>query len=272
MVQIEPVTDDGILIHIAADSPDRSLRALLLLEAIATADAPLSLAQLSDRLDAPKATLLRMLVALERLGFVLREVDEKAYLLGPRANRLGLSLLRNEVVLQRSRLILQTLVGQLGETCNLTAMDADSVIYIDRVETSEPLRLHVEPGTHVPLHCTASGKLFLAQMPVERRSAMLKHLALTSQTDRSITDVDLLETELERIRVRGVGIDSEEFVRGMVAVAVPIMSAQGDCLAALACHAPTARKSLGDLLEYVPRLQAAAAQLALSFALDASQG
>lgn len=146
MVQIEPVTDDGILIQIAADNPDRSLRALLLLEAIATADAPLSLAQLSDRLDAPKATLLRMLVALERLGFVLREVDEKAYLLGPRANRLGLSLLRNEVVLQRSRLILQTLVGQLGETCNLTAMDADSVIYIDRVETSSPCACMSSPA------------------------------------------------------------------------------------------------------------------------------
>lgn len=272
MVRIEPNIEGGELEPMTADNPDRSLRALLLLEAVASADAPMSLAQLCDRLEAPKATLLRMLVALERQGYLLREVDEKAYLLGPRANRLGLSLLRNEVVLQRSRLILQTLVRALGETCNLTALDGDSVIYIDRVETHEPLRLHVEPGTHVPLHCTASGKLFLAQMPAERRSAMLKQLALTPQTDRSITDVDLLETELERIRVRGVGIDSEEFVRGMVAVAVPILSAQGDCLAALACHAPTARKSLGDLIEYIPRFQAAAAQLALSFATQSSQG
>lgn len=257
---------------VSEENPDRSLRALLLLEAVACADTPLSLAQLSDRLEAPKATLLRMLVALERLGYLLREVDEKTYLLGPRASRLGLSLLRNDVMLERSRLILQTLVRQLGETCNLTALDGDCVIYIDRVETREPLRLHVEPGTHVPLHCTASGKLFLAQMPAQRRRAMLTHLELTPQTDRSITDVGVLESELERIHARGVGIDSEEFVRGMVAVAVPISNAEGHCVAALACHAPTARKSLNDLIEYIPRLQAAAAQLALSLTLESSRG
>lgn len=257
---------------VSEENPDRSLRALLLLEAVASADTPLSLAQLCDRLEAPKATLLRMLVALERLGYLLREVDEKTYLLGPRASRLGLSLLRNDVMLERSRLILQTLVRQLGETCNLTALDGDCVIYIDRVETREPLRLHVEPGTHVPLHCTASGKLFLAQMPAQRRRAMLTHLELTPQTDRSITDVGVLESELERIHARGVGIDSEEFVRGMVAVAVPISNAEGHCVAALACHAPTARKSLNDLIEYIPRLQAAAAQLALSLTLESSRG
>ncbi|MCW2269586.1 Transcriptional regulator KdgR [compost metagenome] len=257
---------------VSGENPDRSLRALLLLEVLANADAPLSLAQLCDRLAAPKATLLRMLVALERLGFLLREVDDKTYLLGPRASRLGLALLRNQVVLQRSRLVLQALVRQLGETCNLTALDGDSVIYVDRVETHEPLRLHVEPGTHVPLHCTASGKLFLAEMPAHRRRDILKQLELTPSSDRSITDCDLLESELERIRARGVGIDSEEFVRGMVAVAVPIRGADGQCLAALACHAPTARKSLNELIEYIPQLQAAAAQLALSLALDSSRG
>jgi IclR family acetate operon transcriptional repressor len=266
MEQNEPKNSYASLEADAGSNPDRSLRALLLLEVVASADEPLSLAQLCERLEAPKATLLRMLVALERLGYLLREVDEKTYLLGPRASRLGLLLLRNEVVLQRHRLILQTLVRQLGETCNLTAVDGDRVIYIDRVETTEPLRLHVQPGAHVPLHCTASGKLFLAEMPAQRRSALLEHLELTAQTDRSITDVDLLETELERLRTRGVGIDSEEFVRGMVAVAVPIRNAEGHCVAALACHAPTARKSLNDLIEYIPQLQAAAAELAASFA------
>ncbi|MFJ4394915.1 IclR family transcriptional regulator [Pseudomonas sp. NPDC089396] len=272
MEHIVAKTEGRPLEPINAENPDRSLRALLVLEVLASVDAPLSLAQLCERLAAPKATLLRMLVALERLGYLLREGDEKTYLLGPRASRMGLALLRNHVVLERSRLILQTLVRQLGETCNLTALDGDRVIYVDRVETHEPLRLHVEPGTHVPLHCTASGKLFLAEMPVHRRSAILKHLELTPSSDRSITDHDVLASELERIHSRGVGIDSEEFVRGMVAVAVPIRGADGQCLAALACHAPTARKSLNELIEFIPQMQAAAAQLALSLALDGARG
>ncbi|MAB98733.1 MAG: IclR family transcriptional regulator [Pseudomonadaceae bacterium] len=248
-----------------AATPDRSLRALLLLDAIAQSDSPLSLAQLSHRLDTPKATLLRMVQAMERLGFLLREEDEKSYLLGPRSGQLGLHLLRNGVVMQRHRLILEALVRKLGETCNLTALDGSQVIYIDRVETTEPLRLHVEPGTHVPLHCTASGKLFLAEMPVADREQLLTCIPLLAQTSRTITDTGLLQAELERIRSRGVGIDSEEFVAGMVAVAVPIRDAQGRCVAALACHAPTARKSLNDLIDGIEDMQAAAAQLALMF-------
>lgn len=246
-------------------NPDRSLRALLVLEAIALADAPMSLAQLSHRLATPKATLLRMVQALERLGFLLREVDEKTYLLGPRATQLGLRLLRNDVVMQRHRLILESLVRTLGETCNLTALDGNRVIYIDRVETSEPLRLHVEPGTHVPLHCTASGKLFLAEMPADARQQLLQCLQLTAQTPRTITDMGLLQAELERIGSRGVGIDSEEFVAGMVAVAVPIRDVHGHCVAALACHAPTARKSLNDLIDGIESMRDAAAQLAAMF-------
>jgi DNA-binding IclR family transcriptional regulator len=246
---------------------DRSLRALLALEAIVEAGEPLSLAQLADRLSTPKATLLRMLAAMERHRFLLREVDEKTYLPGPRAHALGLAALRNEVLLRRHRLTMQELVRDLGETCNLTTLDGDQVIYIDRVETSEPLRLHVQPGTHVPLHCTASGKLFLARMAPEQRRAMLERLPLTRQTDRTLTDIDLLEAELERIRVRGVGIDSEEFVRGMVAVAVPIEDDQGRCVAGLACHAPTARRSLSEMMACIPRLQQAADSLARTLGL-----
>ncbi len=248
----------------ALGNGDRSLRALIALEAVVCASEPVTLAQLSDRLQAPKATLLRMLTALERHGYLIRELDEKTYLPGPHARQLGLHALRNQAVLQRHRLILEELVAELGETCNLTALDGNQVLYIDRVETREPLRLHVEPGTHVPLHCTASGKLYLASMSASQRQRMLAHLPLTRQTDRTLTDAALLETELERIKARGVGIDSEEFVRGMAAVAVPITDAAGHCVAALACHAPTARKSLNDLLDCVPRLREAAALLAES--------
>lgn len=269
MEQNIPKTMVGFAELDSAISPDRSLRALLLLEAIASADSPVSLAQLSHRLETPKATLLRMLQAMERLGFLLREADEKTYLLGPRSSQLGLRLLRNEVVVQRHRAILESLVRALGETCNLTALDGTQVIYIDRVETQEPLRLHVEPGTHVPLHCTASGKLFLAEMPAAAREQLLQHLPLPAQTPRTITDMGLLQAELERISSRGVGIDSEELVAGMVAVAVPIRNADGRCIAALACHAPTARKSLNDLIEGLELMHAAAAQLAEMLVVDA---
>jgi len=115
----------------------------------------------------------------------------------------------------------------------------------------------------VPLHCTASGKLFLSQMTTAERNAMLARLTLKEMTYRTLTDAGRLAAELERLGKRDVGIDNEEFVRGMVAVAVPVRAAAGGpVLAALAVHAPTARATLDDLLKSVPRMREAANRLA----------
>jgi len=135
------------------------------------------------------------------------------------------------------------------------------VLYVDRVDTDEPLRLHLPPGTHVPMHCTASGKLFLSRLPVFDQRKLLSLINLKRMTPKTIVDIDLMEAELKRIEARGIGIDNEEFVRGMVAVAVPICTHDGRTVAAVACHAPTARQSLDQLMENIPKLKVAALKL-----------
>ncbi len=108
------------------------------------------------------------------------------------------------------------------------------------------------------MHCTASGKLFLASMSRLERSRVLARLPLTRNTPRTLTDPARLEEELERLAARGIGIDNEEFVRGMSAVAVPVRAADDRVVAAVACHAPTARVMLDELLRAVPVLERAA--------------
>ncbi|MGN5480691.1 IclR family transcriptional regulator [Cupriavidus basilensis] len=119
------------------------------------------------------------------------------------------------------------------------------------------------PGVHVPLHCTASGKLFLSAMNRLEQQQTLKYLPLTANTPRTISDPVLLEAELDRVRTRGIGVDNEEFVQGMCAVAVPVRqpgtsNGQGRVIAAIACHAPTARKPLEALMRAAPVLESAA--------------
>ncbi|RAS38698.1 IclR family transcriptional regulator [Paraburkholderia bryophila] len=245
----------------------RALRALAVLEQLAAAGQPYSLSQLSLRLHIPKATLMRLIESLEAQGYVTHLPDsrgsDRGITLGPKAAQLALTTLANNTFGRACRSLLRALVDALGETCNLTALDRDTVLYLERVETAEPLRLHLQPGTRVPLHCTASGKLFLAQMPPVERRAMLARLTLERKTQNTLTETNLLEAELDRLAVRGIGIDNEELVRGMVAVAVPVRDASGThLLAALAIHAPTARASLSDLLKSVPRLKEAALKLA----------
>ncbi|MEM5427660.1 IclR family transcriptional regulator [Cupriavidus oxalaticus] len=265
----------------AGDDDARSLRALTVLASLARAQHPQTLSQLAQRLHVPKATLMRLLAAMERAGFVVRMPAERGFVPGPGASALALQTLRSPPVLRECRAILARLVTNLGETCNLTALDGDRVLYVERVETHEPLRLQLSPGIHVPLHCTASGKLFLAAMSRLERRQMLGRLALTRNTPRTLSDLASLEAELDRLGTRAIGVDHEEFVRGMCAVAVPVLEpgpksgtgtgpgsevrpkpARRQVVAAIACHAPTARVSMDALLKAVPMLQGAADEMA----------
>jgi DNA-binding IclR family transcriptional regulator len=250
-----------------SNEDSRVLRALSILDQLAVAGQPYTLSQLSARLHIPKATLTRLIESLEAQGYVMHLPDsrgtDRGITLGPRATQLALATLGSSSFTRACRSLLRGLVETLGETCNLTALDGDTVLYIERVETNEPLRLHMQPGMRVPLHCTASGKLFLSQMTRAERSAVLARLPLTRMTYRTLTDASLLEAELDRLSARGVGIDNEEFVRGMVAVAVPVRDEEGKhVLASLAVHAPTARSSLEDLLKAVPKLKEASLRFA----------
>lgn len=259
------VTQPAFADHAADDT--RVLRALAVLEQLAAAGQPFTLSQLAARLHIPKATLARMIDSLEAQGYVAHMPDsrgtDRGIALGPRAAQLALATLSNNTFTRACRSLLRALVETLGESCNLTALDGDTVLYIERVETAEPLRLHMQPGMRVPLHCTASGKLFLAHLPAAERRLVLSRLSLKRMTHRTLTEQGLLEAELDRLAARGIGIDNEEFVRGMVAIAVPVVdAASGRVLAALAAHAPTARANLNDLLEAVPRMRETALKLA----------
>ncbi|TCT07459.1 IclR family transcriptional regulator [Paralcaligenes ureilyticus] len=236
----------------------RYLRVPALLEQLARTQHPQTLAQLAQRLDLPKTTLMRILQSLVEAGLVVDTPNEKGYVLGPRATLLALATLRSPHFSRTSRAILGQLVQVLGETCNLTTLEGDQIRYLDRVETHHLLRLQLEVGTHVPLHCTASGKLMLASMDADHRRQILDRISLERFTPRTLIDRQQLESELANIRQRGLGVDREEFVLGMVAVAVPVLDAQQNVIAAVACHGPTARVSMEFLLGSVPVLQKAA--------------
>ena len=158
---------------------------------------------------------------------------------------------------------MQTLVEEIGETCNFTMRDGVDVIYIDRVEADWPLRLHLQPGSRVPLHCTASGKLFLSRLPARERRRLLATLPLTRHTGKTIIDPGALEDALCTIRRTGISTDDGEFLDGLIAVAVPVMDRKkkNQMRAAIAVHAPTARLSLAGAMEHVDALREAAAQL-----------
>jgi len=241
------------------------LRALRVLEAVSEASLPITLPQLGLRTRIPKATLARLVAALVGGGYVSMLPGRRELVPGPGTARLGLNALGNGSFRRECRAVLRAVVNRLGETCNLTIRDGDCVTYVERVEAEQMLRLHLEPGTRAPLHCTAGGKLFLAQLEDAEQARLLQSLTLKRMTPATITQPEVLQLELRRLRKLGIGIDNEEFVVGMVGLAVPVCANDGRTLAALVCHAAAARVSLPKLEEHLPLLRASAKTLAALF-------
>jgi IclR family acetate operon transcriptional repressor len=244
------------------------LRAFALLEHIVAADAPISLGDATAAVKLPKPTVYRMLAALEEAGLVAREPEGRRIGAGPRLARLALDVLRNGVARGPRRAILRQLVSEVAETCNLTIIDGSEVVYLDRVESAWPLRMTLQPGSRVPLHCTASGKLLLALLPAGRRKRVVDALPLPCFTDQTIVDRRRLVDELARIRRDGVATDNEEYLAGLVCVAVPVLARDGRAIASVAVHAPVARMPLAAALAHVPTLRRAAAALGTTFVTE----
>lgn len=239
-------------------SAERSLR---LLSTLASAGRALTLAELCEQLALPKATVHRLCQQLLDGGYLARDVDERTFVTGSALRQLAFDTLNHGVARGLRHEVLSAVVAQVGETCNFTTLEGTRVLYLDRVEAHWPLRLTLEVGSHVPLHCTASGKLFLALMPTAQRDALLEQLDLAGMTPNTLTTAQQLREECDQIVRQGYANDREEFIAGLIAVAVPVLDAQDRPRAAIALHAPSARMSLAQAQGKLPSLHAAAARM-----------
>ena len=249
-----------------SSSPSSSspgLRLFDLLEVLVREGRPLTLAEAVAASGWPKPTVHRLLGQLEAGELLAREPDGRRYAVAPRLLRLSESALAGSTQQGVRHAVLRQLVADVGESCNLTALSGAEVVYLDRIESAFPLQFNLRPGTRVPIHCSASGKLLLAHLPAAQRNALLDGLPLARYTATTLRSREALEAEFRRIRKDGYSVDAEEFVEGLVCVAVPVPAQHGGVpRGAVALQAPVARMSLAQAIERLPRLQAAAQALA----------
>jgi DNA-binding IclR family transcriptional regulator len=240
-------------------------KALRVLEVVAARQRPLSIAEIASALDLPQPTAHRIVGTLEKLGFVGREPGKRRIVEGARFVNLGLDVLQAAASNSTRHAVLAALARKTGESCNLGVMAGGNVVYVDRVESHWPLGLRFEPGSRVPLHCTAIGKLMLSRLPAAELEAHLASGALTRYTATTITDARRLKAELERIRKQEYSTDDQEFMSGVVCIAVPVSSPRdGRVCAGLAISAAEARLTLAGVKKFLPDLRAAATKLARS--------
>ncbi|EJT86093.1 IclR family transcriptional regulator [Pseudomonas asiatica] len=235
-------------------------RVMEIIEAVALAKTALSPADLAFMLDIPKPSIHRLLQQIQADGFL--QTNMRGLVVPTeRLHHIAMGVIYASRYKALRQSILRRVSNELDETCGIAMPDGIDMVYYDRVQSDWPLQLHLPEGAHVPMWCTASGKLYLSTFPKSRRQQILNNLSLKRLSKNTITDVHQLEQELIKIRASDLGIDNEEFVEGMVACAVPIRDKSGRLMACLYAHAPTVRKSLEELLSFTPKLQQAAAEL-----------
>jgi DNA-binding IclR family transcriptional regulator len=243
--------------EVDGDTP--ALRLISLLEVIAARDPVFSLQTLVEETGLPKPTLHRMLQQLAAAGLLQREPDGRLYSTGVRLRRLAENLLFNDSFHGARHAVLRQLVAEVGESCNITALSGGEVVYLDRVETAAPLRFYLQPGSRVPAHCSASGKLLLAQMRPAQRQRLLGHALLEACTPKTVTDPAALERELKRVRAQGYAIDDEEFLPGLLCIAVLVPAAAGARPSlCVAVQAPAIRLGREKAVALLPAVRRAA--------------
>lgn len=240
------------------------------LELFARETRPLSPPEVASQLGMSRQAVHRLLRQLEELGLILRLPDDR-FLLGPRAKKLAIDMIGASQISAATHTILENVVAVVGETCNTGMLDGTEVVYIDRVECNWPLRAPLRPGSKVPCHCTAIGKLLLAHLPARRRERLLAVLPLHRYTEYTITDRQAFTDHLREIRKQGYSINNQEDSLGLIGLAVPIRNRSKAVIAGLAIHGPEVRLPVDKAKTYLDDLHAAAAQLgeALEFPTSA---
>jgi IclR family acetate operon transcriptional repressor len=234
------------------------VRAFALLEAMGAARAEVGIGDLATRVQLHVSTAHRLLATLVSLGYVRQNPGTGRYGLGARALHFAEAYLEQSDLRDAARPVLERLSRETGETANLVVLDGHEVLYLDKAESPQNLRIFSRIGRRAPLHATAAGKVLLACRPAEEVSRLLGRGALERLTPRTLTGLTELRLELAETRAQGYAVDRGECEEGAHCIAAPVSAATGEVLAAISLSGPSIRMSGRRVREIVPAVVAAA--------------
>jgi IclR family transcriptional regulator, KDG regulon repressor len=244
-------------------------RGLRLLHLFSEAPRGLTAKQVASLSRLPVSTVHRFLANLVTAGFLNRD-GEGTHSLGIACFSIGQAALGQLDIRRLSLPYLRELNQQTRETIHLTVRHGLSAVYVEKLDSPEPLRIHSRIGAAVPLYCTAVGKVMLAYMPEDEQQRILPDLNLQRQTSNSVGNLQELKTELHRVRKNGYACDLEENERHIRCVAAPIWDHTGSVQSSLSITAPTVRMPVARLRQLAPMIQRAGLQVSAELGYQAN--
>ena len=224
-------------------SPRRILN--ILEEIIADPDS-FTAKKISHKLNIPLPTIYRHIETLCDEKYLVA-CSSKKYLPGPKIRNIILKSLPYEPNFTLRRSYLRKLTNDIEETVSLSMPIGTKLVYFDRIEFHWPMQLNLEAGDHLPLHASASGKLYLSSIDEDKVIQIFKNIKTPKTAKNTIIDIAQFKKEIKKIKNQGYAFDDEEWFDGMVGVSVPIFNSNKDLCFCLSTHTAKSRKDISDL-------------------------
>lgn len=227
------------------------IRASNILKCLSGVKTHFKISELARHLGFDRSTTYRILLSLERTGFV--EKDEKAgtYSLGLAAFEIGNAYLRQMDLIRVSKPIMADLAQKVQETVHLAVLSDTEIVYVDKVDSPRSLGVMSKIGQRAPVYCTALGKTLLAFQPEDEQSRIIHKIRLTPLTPRTITSKQKMMEELGGIRKQGYALDRREIEEDVECIGAPIRNHIGDIIAAISISGPRKKIHTPDEKRFV---------------------
>lgn len=219
-----------------------AIRTLKLIEHLAS-ESELGVTELSSASGWNKTSVYRILQSLLHLGYARQNPATEKYYLTTKLFSVGSSVVRQRGLTQTALPVLEDLSRKTGETTNLAVLDGMQVVYLQKVESDALIGGNINPGSRFPAHCTALGKVLLAELPDDTLKAAFSGGKLKACCSNSITDLPTLLDELRETRQRGYAVDREELSLGLRCVAAAVRDGSDRAVAAISVAGPGERLS-----------------------------
>ncbi|MDA1001007.1 MAG: IclR family transcriptional regulator [bacterium] len=220
-------------------SPSALYKAFDILEAFSRTK-ELSAKDLYALLHIPMATQYRILRALQERGYIMQDPQNRRYKLGLKILHLSAAALEHLDIAEVGWEILRSLWEETQETIHLAMLDGVEIVYVQTLESPQPIRLVSRTGARAPAYCVASGKAILAHSS----KAHVEEVVLAGFrrfNAKTICTVKDFRSELRKIRARGFAISRGEWREEVSGISAPVFDHRGQVLAAMGISGPTER-------------------------------
>lgn len=216
-------------------------RALDIIQLVGMKKGGLGVTEIAKQMDINKSSVYRILVTLAQYGYIEQDESTGLYKLGYKFLEISSKLLDSIDIRSEAGPFLQQLEDTTNEVIHLVVYDQGEVVYIEKLEGTETLRMHSKVGKRAPMHCTSVGKAILANLPSGMVHEIVERKGLPMHTKHTITDKDALFKELVQVKQNGYALDLEENENGISCIAAPIFDHLGKVVAAISISGPTIR-------------------------------